>query len=325
LCGIAVPNCNSGVNSEQAREEICAGLECLGQNGLDVFCGMTPRLGGTPMLGSKRVALAVAALGLSAGCAFGADLSSGSAPSYKDGPGNYWVVTIGGYASIDPAFPGAKETDYVWSGRPILDSHRAGEREWLSLPNDAFGIGLYNAGNFRVGVAGDFIGRRNRSDAPNALDGVHNIDYTFEAGGFAEYYPAPFLRTRVELLQGFTGAEGFEANLMADFIYRASPQLTFTAGPRLQIVDNKYASAFFSTANLELPLTPAYNAAGGLNAAGIDVTARYDLTERFSVRAFGEWNRLLGDAADSALVKQRGSADQLQVGLGAAYKFNFAW
>ncbi len=203
------------------------------------------------MLVLKRVAGVVAFLGLSVGCAQAADLSGAPAPSYKDA-GNYWVVTIGGYAAIEPAFPGAKDSDHVWTGRPIVDFYRAGEKEWLSLPNDAFGLALYHTNNFRIGVAGDYINRRNQSDASTALAGIHNIDYTFEAGGFAEYYPVPFLRTRVELLQGFTGADGFEANLMADFIYRPTPQLMFTAGPRMQIVDNKYASAFFSTSAGEL-------------------------------------------------------------------------
>lgn len=71
----------------------------------------------------KKVTGIVAFLGLSVGCAYGADLSGGAAPSYKDAPGNYWVVTVGGYGVYEPAFPGAK--DYVFSGRPIIDVHQA--------------------------------------------------------------------------------------------------------------------------------------------------------------------------------------------------------
>ena len=134
------------------------------------------------------------------------------------------------------------------------------------------------------------------------------------------------MRTRVELLQGINGAEGFEANFMADFIYRPAPQWLFTAGPRMQIVNDKYASAFYSIGAADATSgLPAYSAAGGINYAGVDATARYYFSETFSIRAFAEWDRLLGDAADSPLVKQRGSADQVEVGLGAAYRFNYAW
>jgi outer membrane protein len=235
------------------------------------------------------------------------------------------VVTIGGYGSLEPAFPGSK--DYVAGGRLIFDVYRAGDRQWLTLPNDAASITLYEAGNFRAGVAGNYIWRRNVSDDRSALYGLHNIDYTIEVGGFAEFYPVPFVRTRVELLQGVTGADGFTANLTADFIWRPAPQWLFTIGPRLNFVDNQYNSAFFSISPIESVLSglPAYSASGGFYSGGVDATVRYDLTERVSLRAFAEWDRLAGSAADSPLVRFRGSEDQWQVGVGAAYKFNFAF
>ncbi len=277
--------------------------------------------GGTSMLAPKSLACVVAFLGLSMGCAQGADLLDGTGLSYKDAPGNYWVVTLGAYGVVEPEFLGSR--DYTFSGRPIIDIHAAGAREWLTLPNDAFSLTLYQTGNFRAGAAGDYLNNRTHNDDPSALRGLHDIDYTLELGGFAEYYPVPFVRTRVELLQGVTGADGLAANLMADFIYSPDPRWLFTVGPRLQIVNEQYQSAFF-TDNAASGLTP-YHAAGGINSAGADATARYNLTECFSIRAFGEWDRLLGDAADSPIVKQRGSADQFEVGLGAAYKFNYAW
>ena len=39
--------------------------------------------------------------------------------------------------------------------------------------------------------------------------------------------------------------------------------------------------------------------------------------------AFTEYKRLTGPAADSSLVKERGSENQLVIGLSASYKFNF--
>ena len=189
--------------------------------------------------------------------------------------------------------------------------------------SSSLSVAVFETNNFRIGVAGDYLNHRSHNNAPAALDGIHDVGYTLEAGAFAEYYPIPFLRTRVELLQGITGADGFEANIMADFIFRPGPQWLLTAGPRLQVVNDKFASAFYSTTAADS--VGAYNATGGAYTAGIDATARYNLTENFSLRAFADWNRLLGDAANSNLVQQRGSADQFQAGLGAAYKFNFSW
>ncbi|MBT3071588.1 MipA/OmpV family protein [Rhodomicrobium sp. Az07] len=275
------------------------------------------------MVGLKQAAACAALLGFAASGAQAADLI-GSDGGYKDGvTAPYWVVTIGGYAAVEPSFPGAKDTDFTF--RPIIDIYRAGEREWLSLPNDAFSFTLHQTSNFRFGVAGNYIDDRNVSDDRRALANLQDIDYTIQLGGFAEYYPVPFIRTRVELLQGITGAEGFEANLMADFIYRPAAQWQFTVGPRLKLVSEDYNSAFFSTPVGYADLVSAYNAGGGLNSVGVSGSARYDVNERWSIRGFAEWNRLEGDAADSPLVKLRGDENQWQAGIGAAYKFNFAY
>ena len=270
-------------------------------------------------------------MGLSIGAAQANGLWGDNPVSFKDGPsGSVWVVTIGGYGAAEPAFPGSK--DYQATGRLIFDVYRAGDKEWLTLPNDAASITLWESGNFRAGFAADLISGRYQNDS-KAVWGLHDIDYTGEIGGFFEFYPVPFLRTRAELLQGVTGAEGFTANLMADFIYRPDPQWLLTAGPRLKFVDDTYNSAFFSISALDSyrsslygqPFLPTYTAKGGLYSAGVDATVRYNVTETISVRAFAEWNRLTGDAADSPLVRFRGSEDQFQVGLGAAYKFNFSF
>ena len=277
------------------------------------------------MVGLRRAAACFAFLGLSIGAAQASGLWGDNPVSLKDGPGGgYWVVTIGGYGAAEPAFPGSK--DYTASGRIIFDAYRAGDREWLTLPNDAASITLYEAGNFRAGAAADFINGRFQNDGGAAV-GLHDINYTNEVGGFAEFYPVPFVRTRVELLQGVTGSDGFTANLMADFIYKPSPQWLFTVGPRLNFVDGQYNSAFFSISPVDSVLTglPEYHASGGFYSAGVDATVRYQLTERISLRAFAEWDRLMGFAADSPLVQLRGSEDQFQVGVGAAYKFNFAF
>jgi outer membrane protein len=271
------------------------------------------------MLRSGISAASVAAfLYLSASGARGAE----SDIAFPFSPGSSWVVTLGGYGGASPSFPGS--ATYVPAVRPILDIYRAGDRTWLSLPTDAYSFNLYSGGDFRFGVAADYIFGRHHGD-DSALHGLRNIDLTFEGGAFAEYYPFPFLRTRAEILQGVSGADGLQANLIADYILTPDPSWLFTVGPRLQIVNTKYNSAFFSINGAESLASglPPYHATGGLESAGIDASVRYYLSECLSLRAFGEWDRLLGDAAGSPLVKLRGSENQFEFGLGAAYRFTY--
>ncbi len=248
----------------------------------------------------------------------------GNALSFGNAQESAWIVTLGGYGGAQSSFPGARSDTFVFY--PIASIQRAGEREWLTLPTDAFSFSLYTTGDFRFGAAADYIlNRSHRNDS--ALNGLPGINYTWQGGAFADYYPLPFLRTRVELLQGISGADGFNANLMADYIYAPDPAWLFTIGPKLQFVDTQYVSAFFSIDSAESGPSglPPYHASGGLYSAGINASARYNLTEQFSLRAFAEWDRLLGSAADSPLVRLRGSEDQYQFGLGAAYRFSYSW
>ncbi len=239
-------------------------------------------------------------------------------------PGSTWIVTLGGYGGSEPSFQGADA--YAFAFHPILDIYRAGDRTWLTLPTDAFSFTLYSTGDFRFGAAADYIWNRSH-ESDSALRGLPDINYTWEAGAFAEYYPLPFLRTRIELLQGISGADGLAANLMADYVVSPDPAWLLTAGPRLYLADTQYQSAFFSVSRADAGPSglPAYNASGGLNSAGIDATVRYNLNEQLSLRAFAEWDRLLDDAAESPIVKLRGSVDQYQFGLGAAYRFTVGW
>jgi MipA family protein len=128
----------------------------------------------------QQAAACVAFVGLSLSSAQAADLQGGYAASYKDGPGGYWVVTIGGYVATEPRYPGSN--DNIAAFRPIIDIHRAGDRDWLNLPNDASNLTLIEGANWRAGVAGDYLNDRTHE---SALRGLNDINYTLELGGFA--------------------------------------------------------------------------------------------------------------------------------------------
>ena len=123
----------------------------------------------------RQAAACFAFLGLSVGAAQANGLWGDNPVSLKDGPGGgYWVVTIGGYGAAEPAFPGSK--DYKGTGRLIFDFYRAGDREWLTLPNDAASITVYEAGNFRAGIAADLVWGRFQNSG-DAVHGLHDVDY----------------------------------------------------------------------------------------------------------------------------------------------------
>jgi outer membrane scaffolding protein for murein synthesis (MipA/OmpV family) len=64
-----------------------------------------------------------------------------------------------------------------------------------------------------------------------------------------------------------------------------------------------------------------FEAEAGLKDVGLSLRLNYGLTERWSILASGEYRRLLGDAADSPIVADEGSADQLQSFVALGYRF----
>lgn len=64
-----------------------------------------------------------------------------------------------------------------------------------------------------------------------------------------------------------------------------------------------------------------YEAGAGFKDAALNLTATYALTKSWSVIAFGGYRRMLGDAADSPVVDERGSRNNGMLGTMINYRF----
>jgi outer membrane protein len=236
-----------------------------------------------------------------------------------DVPPSAWIVTLGGYGVLEPTYEGSKR--YILGFKPQGEIRQADDKEWLSFPNDSLEYNLFETANFRAGPAAS-VTLQSRFHGQDIDLRLGKSDVDLGGGAFAEYYPADFIRTRAELLQGITGNTGFWVNLSADYIWRPSLDWTLTAGPRAKIGDDRYASDFFSTQlAIKRGFFVPFHAEGGLLSSGVEMTGKYMLTEQLAAKFFIDYNQLIGDAADSPHVSLRGSAEQFIAGIGASYKF----
>src|SRR5262245_29668084 len=69
-----------------------------------------------------------------------------------------------------------------------------GSREWLSLPNDGFDFPLIITDSFRAGPVVNGRWERDVSSLERGFRHVGAINLSAEAGVFAEWWPAGFLR-----------------------------------------------------------------------------------------------------------------------------------
>lgn len=267
---------------------------------------------------SVRGALAVVLMAGGVASAQAADVST---PAWAPGASKEWTVTIGVEGRATPTFPGSDR--YTFLPLPLFDVRRAGTAPRFHSPRDGFGVPILNAGRFLAGPAFKIRLPRRESDDSD-LNGLGNVDFTFEAGAFAEFWVTDWLRTRAEVRQGFGGHHGVVADLTADLVMPVTSQLTLSGGPRTTLMTDKAIDPYFSVNSVQAANSglPVYTASGGFYSWGAGTQARYQWSPQWATYVFVEYERLIGDAGNSPIVTQRGSRDQWQTGLGVTYSFD---
>lgn len=258
--------------------------------------------------------------GLAVG-AFAASASGAQAQTQNAFAGS-WTMTIGAQAQVVPQFEGAK--NYRIRPMPIFALQRSGSPTRFRAPDDGIRIGLIEVENVRVGAVGKFRGRRAESDAA-ALQGLGNVGFTAEIGGFAEIWATQNFRLSAEMRHGIGGHTGVLADVGADLVMRPDMQWTLSVGPRLSWSNAEYNRTYFGVtreqqaAGSRLAL---HSPGSGVRSLGFVGSASYAVTPDWTVQAFARYDRLAGDVRTSPLVQTHGSPNQFSAGFGLSYSFS---
>src|SRR5579863_4977796 len=118
-----------------------------------------------------------------------------------------WMVTIGAEVRAIPAYPGAPSGLYSFTGFPLFVIQKPGDPPFFFGGPDSFGVPLIHLGDFQAGPVGRLVWPRYQSWY-SQLNGLGDINLAVQLGGFAQYWPVPWLRLRAELRQGFGGETG---------------------------------------------------------------------------------------------------------------------
>jgi len=237
-------------------------------------------------------------------------------------PSGNWTVMVGIGGEYTPDFVGSKNGKLM--PIPIFSIRRAGSIDQFRGPRDSASIALLDVGYFRAGPAFKYVSSR-KSDKYSELTGLGDVKAAYELGGFVEYFPVDWLRLRSELRQGMGGNTGTVADVSADVIVPLIQRLTISAGPRFTWKSTKATAPYFGVDAAQSVASglPMYDARGGAHSVGFGGQISYRINPQWEVHAYVEYERLLGDAAGSPLVKLRGSSNQTTIGLGASYSFDF--
>jgi outer membrane protein len=257
-------------------------------------------------------------------CLSAAHAQSKAANTEQDRARTGWTVTLGAGTEYGPSFEGSRHGSFSFV--PSFDIRRWGEPAGLSAPDDGFDYSLLELGGVELGPVANIRGSRTTSDDH---EGLHDVGWSIDAGAFAQYWPIENkFRLRLEARQGVRKNDGFVADFGADWFQPYGRDIMFSAGPRVSLADATYmqnnfgVSAFEAQANGHLG---AFGPSGGFKSVGFVLGATYQLSDTMSLQVYDKFDRLVGDAANSPIVTNIGSANQNTVGIVLSRSFQIGF
>lgn len=241
-----------------------------------------------------------------------------------------WQATIGAGLLMNPAFNGSN--DYQLSLLPYLKFNYSDV--FFASIHEGVGFNLINNKDWTAGPIMRYQFSRKEDDGTspfrvlgndtNALQGIGNIDGTFETGAFINYKFEPF-DMELEIRKGFGGHEGWISNLQLSYskmLFPYGKRTILSIGPKTTWVSDNYNQTYFgiNTKQSMQSGLPSFSANRGVLSYGVSMSGIVSLANQWTMVIFINYDRLTGDAAQSPLVKVRGDKNQFTNGLFLAYQ-----
>jgi outer membrane scaffolding protein for murein synthesis (MipA/OmpV family) len=231
-----------------------------------------------------------------------------------------WRFEIGALGGLRPDYEGSN--DYSVMALPLLS---VSWRDTLSL---SVRDGLQ--GRFRLtdqlrltGGVGYWFGRE--QDDNDALKGLGDLSANAIGNLGLDYTWRP-LTLGIRLARDIGGdRDGTTATLRGSYALPTGDRWSVRLSLSATWADDNYMDAMFGISPEQARRSQrhyrAFDAAGGVKDVRFGTEVSYRLTSSVSLVGQVSAARLLGDAADSPLVDQEGSANQFTMGLGLSYRF----
>lgn len=241
-----------------------------------------------------------------------------------DGP-EFHLRLLGG-AAWAPDYLGSDDSEV----QPYFEGSATYGEYYAKLRGSRLRVNVIDDPNWHAGPFVAYQRDRNEVEDPRveALDG---IDPAIEVGGFIEYEhsikpedPRYAERVRLTVRQDVADAHGGTLATLRGTIQRPILRpLVGAVSVSATWASSDYMDTYFGVSPAESARSglTAYDAGSGLRSLGIAVALNQFLSREWSVTGRVAYTRLMGDAADSPVVAEAGSANQVFVTLGVGYRF----
>lgn len=235
---------------------------------------------------------------------------------------NFFGVGAGGY----PDYLGSDDT--AFGAVPFGRASLGGERFINLLGNDVR-LNLLDSPNWRLGP--EFLYRFGREDVDDeVVASVHEIDDSADLGLFAGYNWRDPQEIRKQAGVGAWGLwdmtdvyNGWTAGASVYAMYPVARPVTVAAGAGATYGSAEYMDTYFGVTGLDSlasGLAPFF-ADGGMRDVRVWSVAILHLSPQWHTGVGVLYSRLLGNAADSPLVSERGTEHQWIYGAGVLYSW----
>lgn len=233
-----------------------------------------------------------------------------------------WSLTLGAATGMKPRYEGASGHPAFFA-QPMISLSKVGKSAPFSSRNDNISLALIDTEMFRFGPNAKLLFARHDSDRD--LKGLGTVPWGGELGAFADFYPTSWLRLRGELRHGIRAHWGLVGDLSADAFYDITPAWRISGGPRMSLGTAGYFKSYFGVNALQSAASglAVYAPGSGVKSVGLGGALTWKTTDTITTSLFAEYSRLVGPAANSSLVKQRGAENQFLLGVSATYRFDF--
>ena len=233
---------------------------------------------------------------------------------------NNYEFQAGGIGIVTPRYQGSKSYEFI--GAPFaFPGGKDGDDDLTFGGIDSIQYRFVKQGPFEAGVLGGANLGRDQSDG-DKLRGWGDIDGGLIIGGFGAVRLG-YTKFTASYHHQVTGDDvGGFVRLRGDLELPVQPGLKFLSGVGTNYGTNRYLDANFGVtaaqAAASVAKLPIYNPSAGFTDVFVGAGFEVDLTERWTAKLYGEYSRIIGDAADSPVIE---TEDQFTGLLAITYQF----
>ncbi len=226
---------------------------------------------------------------------------------------------LGVAVELMPDYEGSEDYDAIVYPALRLDSQSG---RYMEYRGHSFWLNALPSRKFRAGpVLLYHFGRESVEN--DRVDALRDVEEALELGGFVgmrmDQWDVSF-----EIAKDVTdGHEGITATLKGGYIQPVNDRTTILLDALITYADDDYMESLFSI-DLDNALRSGlrmYEADAGIKDVGFGFAISHSPYDRWNIIGFVGYNRLLGDAKDSPVVDDEGSADQFSSIIMVVFRF----